>query len=38
VIYEKYQGNNWENMDVFILFPQPARGQSFIVGIFPLKI
>jgi len=38
VTYEKYQGNNLENKDVFILFPQPARGQSFIVDIFPLKI
>jgi len=25
-------------MDVFISFPQRARGQSFIVDIFPLKI
>jgi len=38
VIYEKYRGNNLENMDVFILFLQRARVQSFIVDIFPLKI
>jgi len=38
VIYEKYQENNLENMDVFILFPQRAHGQNFILDIFPLKI
>jgi len=38
VIYEKYLGNNLENIDVLILFPQWARGQTFTVDIFPLKI